>query len=63
MVSDRVAHEALNYIETIAGLSYLIRTQTADAEVNAYAQQIEEQSLALGMLLRSVTRQLKDAGS
>ena len=63
MVSTRVAHEAMNYVDTITGLSYLIQTQSEDPEVHAYAKQIEERTLALGAFLRSVTRELKQAGS
>lgn len=60
MVSTRVTHEAMNYIETITGLSYLIQTQTEDPEIHAFAAQIEERTLALAALLRSFTRDLKN---
>jgi hypothetical protein len=62
MVTTRVAHEAMNDIETIAGLSYLIQNQSKDPEVHAYARQIEERTLALGALLRSFLRELKNSG-
>ena len=62
MVSTRVAHEAMNYVETITGLSYLIQVQSEDPEVHAYAKQIEELTLALGAFLRSVNRELKETG-
>ena len=62
MVSTRVSHEAMNFVETIAGLAYLIRTDPTDPAVEAHATLIEERALALGQFLRSVTRELKETG-
>lgn len=62
MVSTRVATEAMNYVETIADLAYMIRANPTDAAVTSHASQIEERALALGQFLRSVTRELQEVG-
>lgn len=62
MVSTRVATEAMNYVETIAELAYIIRANPTDAAVSSHAAQIEERALALGQFLRSVTRELQQVG-
>ena len=62
MVSTRVATEAMNYVETIADLAYLILNETNDPNARSRAAQIEEHTLALGRFLRSVTRDLKESG-
>lgn len=62
MVSTRVSHEAMDYIETITNLAYLIRNETSDPNARSRAAEIEEHTLALGKFLRSVTRDLKESG-
>lgn len=61
MVSTRVAHGALNYLETITGLSYLIQSQSQDPEIQNYASQIQEGSVALALFLRSAAPERSDA--
>lgn len=62
MVSTRVSVEAMNYIEAITNLAYLIRIDASDLNIKARAAEIEEHTLALGRFLRSVTRDLKESG-
>lgn len=59
MVSSRVCHEAMNRLETISNLAFILREDAPDPQLQQHAAMIEEQALELGRFLRSVTTELK----
>jgi hypothetical protein len=63
MISTSISHIALNHVEVIANLAYLIGIESEHPEtVKAHAADLEKEAITLGQFLRSVTRELKESG-
>lgn len=63
MTPPRDTHEAINSVEVIANLAYLIQLDPADAAAaKVSAAQIEQHAVALGTYIRTLSREAKEVG-
>lgn len=63
MMSTRVLHEGMNYVESIKNLAYLLKAEADNpVSVRAHASQVDDLSMALGSFLHSITSELRESG-